>query len=122
MSNYVNDEHRDIEEEKLLANPDLYICQCGCRLQFINFENGLDIYVENSWIITENAMVEYCWESFVSTNKYKIWQELKEYIVQKYNDNDLIHRGPFIHLYNYYVNNQDDPIPLNGKLYYENAF
>jgi len=134
MTNYDNNEARENEprenehreneprENEPIENADIYICICGCGLKFINYETGLDIYVENSWIITQNAMVEYDWNSFIPRHEHKIWQELKDYIIKKYKDNEVIHRGPFIHLYNYHVDVENDPIPLNGKLYYEHGF
>ena len=102
---------------------DTYICNC-CGLEFIDYETGLDIYVENSWIITQNAMVDYAWDSYVPM--HKTWGELKQHIINNYNEcflKDLPHSTPYKHLYNYYVNTEyDDPIPLTGKLYYEHDF
>lgn len=105
---------------------DHYVCNCGCGLDFIDYETGLDVYVENKWIITENAMIEYVWSDYVPTNKHKTWQELKDHIIYNYRERFLKNTpnsAPYQHLYNKYVMvEQQIPIQPNGKLYYEHAF
>jgi hypothetical protein len=100
-----------------------YRCNCGCNLEFIDYEPGFDIYVGNNWLITANAMVEHSWRDYISMNEFKLWQELRENIILNYNhalNNDPLQPedAPWIHLYNREVV-QSNHIPLNEKLYYE---
>jgi len=106
-------------------NRNLYVCECGCKLEFIAYQNGLDIYIGEKWLITQNALSDYVWNDYVPSDKHKTWQELKDHLIAKYNErvlNNMAHSGPYRHLYNNYVNVEYDPIPLDGKLYYQYAF
>ena len=101
------------------AMPAQYRCNCGCNLDFIDYEPGFDVYVGNNWILTANAMVNYSWKDYISMHEFNVWHELREDIILNYNyalnnaelkDED----APWIHLYN-----MGNNIPLNEKLYYE---
>ena len=105
-----------------MTNSKLYICECGCDLEFIDYHPGLDVSIGSGFIMSENAMTEYVWNDFVPMNGHKTWLELKTYIINKYNDVDLKEWQPFYHLYQRYMNNENIPFPLNETLYYECAF
>ena len=103
-----------------------YRCTCGCNLEFIDYEEGLDIYIGNSWLMTEYSMVEYGWVDYIWMNEFNLWQELREDIIFNYthalkNEPMKPEDAPWIHLYNRYVMNKDH-IPLNEKLYYEYVY
>jgi hypothetical protein len=105
------------------VDPDKYRCDCGCNLEFIDYEPGFDVYVGNNWLITSNAMVKYSWNNYIWMHEFKEWQELREDIILNYNhaiNNDPLkpEDAPWIHLYNREVV-QSNHIPLNEKLYYE---
>ena len=98
-------------------------CECGCNLEFIDYEPGFDVYIGNNWLITEDAMVNYSWRDYICMNEFKLWMELREDIILNYNhslNNDPMQAAdaPWVHLYNIHVANRDH-IPLNEKLYYE---
>ena len=103
-----------------------YRCDCGCNLEFIDYEPGFDIYLGDSWLITANAMVDYKWSDYIWLHEFKLWQELREDIILNYNqvlNNEPINAadGPWVHLYNREVV-EGHHMPLNGKLYYEYAY
>ena len=96
-----------------------YKCNCGCNLDFIDYERGFDVYAGNNWIITANAMVNYSWRDYIWMNEFTIWNELLDDIVLNYKHamiNVKAEDAPWIHLYNVY---NKCSIPLNEKLYYE---
>ena len=103
-----------------------YLCDCGCNLEFIDYEPGFDVSVGNKWLITANAMVEYSWMDYILPDEFNLWQDFQEYIIIKYN-NALNHEvvkpedAPWIHLYNREIA-QGNNIPLNEKLYYEYVY
>jgi len=106
-------------------NHGLTVCNCGCNLQFRDYTTGLDIYVGEKWIINQHALNDYVWENYVPSHKHKTWGELKEYLIAKYHERvlgQMAHASPYQHLYNYYVQVEKDPMPLDGKLYYQYAF
>lgn len=103
-----------------------YRCTCGCNMEFIDYQPGVDISIGNSWLITENAMVDYQWADYTWMNEYDLWHELREDIIFNYNhslNNNPIkpEDAPWIHLYNRYVVGMDH-MPLNEKLYYEYVY
>ena len=103
-----------------------YLCDCGCNLEFIEYEPGFDVYVGNKWIITNNAMVEYSWRDYILLHEFKLWNDFQEDIILNYN-NALNHEvlkpedAPWIHLYNREIA-QGNHIPLNEQLYYEYVY
>lgn len=116
------EEGHNHERDVNMEHPHQYHCECGCNLDFINYEAGFDIYVGNSWVVSNNAMVNYNWSNYIQMNEFKVWNELRECIVINYNQS-LMHNeqvkpenAPWIHLFNLYGNSD---IPLNEKLYYE---
>ena len=103
-----------------------YRCDCGCNLEFVDYETGFDIYIGDNWLITANAMVHYKWSDYIWLHEFKLWQELREDIILNYNqvlNNEPIKPvdGPWVHLYNREVVDGHH-MPLNGKLYYEYAY
>ena len=103
--------------------PNQYRCNCGCNLDFIDYEPGVDVYIGNNWLVTVNALVKYSWRDYISMHEFKVWHELREDIILNYNhalNNDPMKAAdaPWVHLYNVYVAGKDH-IPLNEKLYYE---
>ncbi len=114
--------NEEVNEEANEENK--YHCDCGCNLDFIDYEPGFDVYVGNSWIITSDAMVKYSWCDYISMHEFKLWNDFREDIVLNYNHalnthalyNQQAKDMPWIHLYNKYGNSN---IPLNEKLYYE---
>jgi hypothetical protein len=112
-----------IEQE--VANHWHSICECGCKLEFIGFTPGLDIYVGNRWIIAQDKMKDYCWGDYLPLDRHETWLSLKNEIIKMYEEeylNGTPYSEPWFHLYNYYVNVENDPIPLNGRLSYETNF
>jgi len=108
-----------------VANNWNFICECGCKLEFVGFTTGLDIYVSNRWLITQDKMKDYCWGDYLPTDRHEMWFSLKNEIIKMYEEeylNGIPHSEPWLHLYNYYVNVEHDPIQLNGKLSYEQPF
>ena len=109
------------------AIPDQYRCDCGCNLEFIDYEPGFDVYVGNNWLITANAMVEYNWGDYIRMHAFNVWHEMRENIIVNYNhalQNEPVKAAdaPWIHLYNREINVNGDDIPLNEKIYYEHAY
>jgi hypothetical protein len=109
------------------AIPDHYRCDCGCNLDFIDYEPGFDVYVGDTWLITANAMVEYNWGDYIRMHAFNIWHEMRENIIINYNhalQNEPVKAAdaPWIHLYNREINVNGDDIPLNEKIYYEYAY
>jgi len=106
--------------------PTQYHCDCGCNLDFIDYEPGFDVYVGNNWILTANSMLNYSWKDYIWMHEFKVWNELREDIILNYN-HALINLpiktedAPWIHLYNREVM-MGNNIPLNEKLYYEYVF
>jgi len=103
-----------------------YRCTCGCNLDFFDDDPGVDIYIGNSWLMTEYSMVDYGWVDYIWMNEFNLWQELREDIIFNYthalkNEPMNPEDAPWIHLYNRYVINKDH-IPLNEKLYYEYVY
>jgi hypothetical protein len=103
-----------------------YRCTCGCNMEFVDYQPGVDISIGNSWLITENAMVDYQWADYTWMNEFNLWRDLREDIIFNYNhslNNEPIkpEDAPWIHLYNRYVVGNDH-IPLNEKLYYEYVY
>lgn len=112
--------------QRELANHWHYICECGCKIEFIGSTSGLDIYVGDhwKWLIKQNDMQEYCWESYLPTNRHDTWLSLKNEIIKMYEEKflqEIPYSEPWLHLYNYYVKVENDPFPLNGKLIYKNT-
>jgi hypothetical protein len=113
MTNLLEPANEEANEENK------YHCDCGCNLDFIDYEPGFDVYVGNSWIITSDAMVKYSWCDYISMHEFKLWNDFREDIVLNYNyalNTQQAKDMPWIHLYNKYGNSN---IPLNEKLYYE---
>ena len=111
----------------VVAIPDQYRCDCGCNLEFIDYEPGFDVYVGNNWLITANAMVEYNWGDYIRMHDFNVWHEMRENIIVNYNhalQNEPVKAAdaPWIHLYNREINVNGDDIPLNEKIYYEHAY
>jgi hypothetical protein len=102
-----------------------FICKCGCKLEFVGFTPGLDINASNRWIITQDKMKEHCWGDYLPTDRHETWLNLKNEIIKMYEEEVLKgtpYSEPWLHLYNYYVNVENDPIPLNARLSYERTF
>lgn len=121
--NVINMPDAGIERE--VVNHWNFICECGCKLEFVGFTPGLDIYVDDHWIIAQDKMKDYCWEDYLPKDRHETWFTLKDEIIKMYQEeylNGAPHTEIWLHLYNYYVNVENDPIPLNGRLTYENAF
>ena len=115
------------------ATSNKYRCNCGCNLEFIKNNPGVDIYIGNNWIITINALADYRWVDYIRINEFKVWQELREDIILNYNrslQNESIMNesimnesikakdAPWVHLYNVNIAGKQH-IPLNEKLYYD---
>ena len=103
-----------------------YRCTCGCNIEFIDYQPGVDIYIGNSWLLTENDMVDHTWVDYMWMNEFIVWHELREDIIFNYthalkNETIKPEDAPWIHLYNRYVVGNDH-IPLNEKLYYEYVY
>jgi hypothetical protein len=103
-----------------------YRCDCGCNLEFVEYELGFDISIGNNWLITADAMVDYKWSDYIWLHEFNLWQELREDIILNYNqvlNNEPIKAGdgPWVHLYNRLVVDAHH-MPLNGELYYEYAY
>ena len=119
----VNDfNNTNVNLNKVIDN--IYVCKCGCNLQFIDYKPGFDISIGNKWLITNNAMVKYKWSDYISINEFKLWKDFREDIILNYNETININLlnpqdAPWIHLYNQEVENK---IPLNEKLYYEYVY
>jgi hypothetical protein len=101
-----------------------YHCDCGCNVKFIDYVQGIDLYIGEHSLITANRMVDYYWRDYVRPI-YKIWGELREDIILRYNDAlnyepSRPEDGPWVHLYYREVYGRD--LPLNEKLDYEFAF
>lgn len=108
-----------------LIKPLNYVCECGCKLEFIDYKPGLDINIGNKWLITQSAMEEYYWEDYLPIAYHETWLTLKTEIIKMYEEEVLIgtpHSAPWLHLYNYYVKVENDPFPLNARLSYEYVF
>jgi hypothetical protein len=120
--NIVND-YAPEDDAIAIVNPDQYRCNCGCNLDFIDYEPGFDVYIGNNWIVTANALVKYSWSDYICPHEFKVWQELREDIILNYNhtlNNDpmIAEDAPWVHLYNVNVAGNVH-IPLNENLYYE---
>ena len=122
MTNLNDLDKPNVNANEVIANE--YQCNCGCKLKFIEYNPGFDVYVGNKWLITANAMVNYKWKDYITLNEFKQWKDFRKDIILNYNEaleNDLANPedAPWIHLYNRDVDNQ---IPLNENLYYEYVY
>jgi len=103
-----------------------YKCNCGCNLEFIDYEPGFDVYIGNNWLITANAMVNYSWQRYIWMHEFKVWKDFREDIILNYNDtlNNVpmnAEDAPWIHLYNVNVAGKEH-IPLNEAIYYQYVY
>ena len=111
---------------EVVVDANKYRCDCGCNLEFIDYEPGFDVYVGNKWLITANAMVNYSWRDYVQLDEFKLWKDFREDIILNYNhalNNEEVKSedAPWIHLYRREVA-QGNNIPLNETLYYEYVY
>jgi hypothetical protein len=132
-ANAVEANPNEVDPNEVVANeanpnPNKYLCDCGCNLEFIEYKPGFDISVGNKWLITNNAMVEYSWRDYILLHEFNLWQDFQADIILNYNDirnrnNEAVkpEDAPWIHLYNREVA-QGNHIPLNEKMYYEYVY